>query len=74
MFLDRLLCSAWHLLNVDLSVWDVTPVACCSSCQQSDLSLLSRETEYLLHFIFWKQCIIDLLPIQEKKTVIYKLL
>ena len=62
------------MLNVDLNVWDVMPFACCSSSQQSDLSLLSRETEYLLHFIFWKQCIIDLLPIQEKKnTVVYKL-
>ena len=47
------LCSAnWHMLNVDLNVWDVRPVACCSSCQQSGLSRLSHETEYLLHFIF----------------------
>ena len=61
------------MLNVDLNVWDVMPFACCSSSQQSDLSLLSRETEYLLHFKFWKQCIIDLLPIQEKKTVVYEL-
>ena len=51
MCLGILLCSAC-MLNVDLNVWDVRPVACCSSSQQSGLSLLSRETEYLLHFIF----------------------
>ena len=52
MCLRILLCRAWHILNVDLNVWDVRPIACCSSCQLSGLSLLSRETEYLLHFIF----------------------
>ena len=52
MCLGILLCSAWHMLNVDLNVWDVRPVACRSSSQQSGLSLLSHETEYLVHFIF----------------------
>ena len=52
MCLGILLCRAWHMLNVNLNILDVRPVACCSSSQQSDLSLLSRETEYLLHFIF----------------------
>ena len=28
MCLGILLCSAWHMLNVDLNVWDVRPVAC----------------------------------------------
>ena len=52
MCLGILLCRAWHMLNVNLNILDVRPVACWSSSQQSDLSLLSRETEYLLHFIF----------------------